>query len=121
MYEKEQHMTVTVTPKAHAKLVELGVGDDTFLRLGVKSGGCSGTTYNAELDDALTQSDTVVYEDNPVRIVTSRDQLEILDGLDIDYSDDLVKSGFRISNPNNAHSCGCGASFKQGGGCGDGG
>ena len=114
-------MTVTVTPKAEAKLVELGVGDETFLRLGVKSGGCSGMTYDASLDDELGQGDAVVYEAQPIRVVTARDQMQALDGLDIDYSDDLVKSGFRLSNPNNAHSCGCGASFKQGGGCGDGG
>jgi iron-sulfur cluster assembly protein len=114
-------MTVTVTPKAQAKLVELGVGDETFLRLGVKSGGCSGMTYDASLDDALGQGDAVVYEAQPIRVVTAREQMQALDGLDIDYSDDLVKSGFRLSNPNNAHSCGCGASFKQGEGCGNGG
>lgn len=35
-----------------------------------------------------------------------------LEGFEIDYSDDLVKSGFRFKNPNASGSCGCGSSFK---------
>ena len=46
-------MDIKVTEAAKAKLYEMGVSEDTFLRIGVKSGGCSGNTYDAVLDDNM--------------------------------------------------------------------
>jgi iron-sulfur cluster assembly protein len=113
-------LNIQVTKEAHDNLVQLGLDHTTFLRLGVKSGGCSGMTYDARLDRELHAGDQIVYHEPPVRIVAQRDQAALLNGLSIDYSTDLVRSGFRLSNPNNAQSCGCGASFKSGAGCGTG-
>ena len=113
-------MNIQVTQEAYDNLVKLGLDHATFLRLGVKSGGCSGMTYDARLDREIRTGDSIIYHEPPVRIVAHREQAALLDGLSIDYSNDLVKSGFRLSNPNNAHSCGCGASFKSSQGCGTG-
>ena len=111
-------MIITVSDQAHEQLRELGVGETTFLRLGVKPGGCSGMTYDARLDDELQSMDEVVYNRDAVRIVTDSQQKDALDGLEIGYSNDLVRSGFQLSNPNHVHSCGCGGSFSSDeGGC----
>ena len=47
-------MDIKVTEAAKVKLYDMGVSEDTFLRIGVKSGGCSGNTYDAVLDDKIT-------------------------------------------------------------------
>ncbi len=92
------------------------------MRLGVRPGGCAGMKYDAVIDDEMEATDQVVYESAPLRVVADSSTVQYLDGLNIDYSDDLVQSGFVLSNPNVQKSCGCGASFGEGGGgCGSGG
>ena len=56
-------------------------------------------------------TDQLVYQEDDLRVVADRRSAPYLDGLEIDYSDDLVRSGFRLKNPSAAKSCGCGASF----------
>ena len=52
-------MDIKVTENAKSKLYEMGVSEETFLRIGVKSGGCSGNTYDAILDDNMSEVDEV--------------------------------------------------------------
>ena len=104
--------SVQVTTKALAALRQHELQDGCFLRISVVAGGCSGHTYAAEIDDEFFITDLVVYESGPLRIVTDPDSAEFLDGLEIDYSDDLIRSGFRFKNPRAGGSCGCGSSFK---------
>ncbi len=121
-------MAVEVTDTAKSKLLELGVGGEKFLRIGVIAGGCSGFTYDALIDDIMEDSDKVYFESGELRIVSDQSCDAYLDGLSIDYSDDLVQAGFRLTNRNAVKSCGCGASFATdeaaapaSGGCGSGG
>ncbi|MFT5474193.1 MAG: iron-sulfur cluster assembly protein [Candidatus Promineifilaceae bacterium] len=121
-------VNIDVTEKAKSKLLELGLDDERFLRLGVRPGGCAGMTYDAVIDDTMEDGDQVVYQSDALRVVSDQANVVYLDGLKIDFSDDLVQSGFVLSNPNVKKSCGCGASFgpgegtaKSGGGCGSGG
>ncbi len=102
---------VEVTDKALDKLRDLGVSGEQFLRLSVVSGGCSGMTYQAAIDAVSTPFDKLMYENDGVRIVTDEQSFQFLEGLEIDYSDDLIKSGFKFSNKNAVKSCGCGSSF----------
>lgn len=104
-------MQLNITEKAKQELYAGGVGKDSYLRLGVTPGGCAGMSYSMILDDTLNEGDQVVYTEADLRVVTDPDSVQYLDGLHIDYSDDLVESGFRISNPNAQNSCGCGSSF----------
>ncbi len=104
-------MAVEITEKAHAELMKLDVGPDRFLRLDIVPGGCSGMTYKAALDSALRPDDEIIYEEGPLRIVADAGSVLFLDGLKIDYSDDLIRSGFRFLSPKSVQSCGCGASF----------
>jgi iron-sulfur cluster assembly protein len=92
----------------------MGVSDEIFLRIGVKSGGCSGNSYDAVLDDNMQEIDDVYYTEDKLRIVSDKVSSIYLDGLTIDFSDDLIEPGFRLTNANAKGSCGCGSSFSTG-------
>ena len=103
---------MTLTDNALQALEQMNLPTGTFLRIGIIPGGCSGHTYSATLDDEMFITDLVLYEKEGIRVVTDPDSVEYLAGLEIDYSDDLIRSGFRFSNPNATGCCGCGASFE---------
>jgi iron-sulfur cluster assembly accessory protein len=104
--------SIAITEKAKQELRRLEVGGNRFLRLNVVSGGCSGMTYSAGLDDAIKDGDDVLFEDADIKVVAEGGTAFFLEGLTIDYSDDLIRSGFRFINKNAKGSCGCGSSFK---------
>lgn len=125
-------MQIEVSEVAKTKLMELGLNREKFLRIGVIPGGCSGMTYDAVIDDVMENGDAVVFEAGDVRIVSDQFSTPYVEGLSIDYSDDLVQAGFRLTNKRAVKSCGCGSSFQTaeaepaaatagGGGCGSGG
>jgi iron-sulfur cluster assembly protein len=105
-------MKITVTNRAVEQLQGSGINRVQFLRLGVQQGGCAGTSYAAFADDSLTSHDAIIYDQQDVRIVTDSEFLPLIDGLNIDFSDDLIQPGFVLKNPNAKRSCGCGSSFK---------
>jgi iron-sulfur cluster assembly protein len=105
-------MMISITPKAKDELRHLGVGESHFMRISVIPGGCSGMTYTAGIDSSLADGDKLLYDADGLRIVSDVRSSMYLDGLAIDFSDDLIHSGFRFTNPNASHSCGCGASFE---------
>ena len=107
-------MDIKITEKAKQRLHDMGISDKIFLRIGVRSGGCSGNTYDAVLDDSMQEVDEVYYTDNKLRIVSDKVSSIYLDGLTIDFSDDLIEPGFRLTNSNAKGSCGCGSSFSTG-------
>jgi len=102
---------LTITPKAESELAKLEFGENGFLRINVVPGGCSGMTYTAAVDTDFSDEDVAVFESDSLRIVTDEGSAIFLEGLKIDFSDDLIRSGFRFTNPNASGSCGCGASF----------
>jgi iron-sulfur cluster assembly accessory protein len=104
-------MGITITDNARRKLAEYLEDQENFLRISVHSGGCSGMTYDAAIDTAMSETDKVVFDDDGIRIVADSREKFFLGGLQIDFSDDLVQSGFRLTNPNAIKSCGCGSSF----------
>ena len=104
-------MQITVTDKAVERLRGSGLNQDNFLRLGIQPGGCAGMSYAAYIDDGLTSADEVVFEQGELRIVAEAQFVPWLDGLTIDFSDDLIQPGFILKNPNAEQSCGCGSSF----------
>jgi iron-sulfur cluster assembly protein len=103
--------TIQITDKARRELKKLGAEGDSFLRITVISGGCSGMTYSASIDSTLNQNDQVIFQDNGLRVISDPDSTHFLSGLEVDYSDDLVQSGFRFKNPLAKKACGCGSSF----------
>jgi iron-sulfur cluster insertion protein len=83
------------------------------LRIAVSGGGCSGFRYGFSFDDQLNDDD-VVFERDGVALVVDDVSLELLNGAEIDFIEDLMGAAFQIRNPNAASSCGCGNSFSLG-------
>jgi iron-sulfur cluster assembly protein len=104
-------MSIQISEKAKKELIKLEATGPNFLRISVVAGGCSGMTYSACIDNTLSDTDQVLFEENDLRVVADPHSSMFLDGLQIDYSDDLIASGFRFKNPKAVKSCGCGASF----------
>ena len=100
-----------VAQRQVSKLMEQQGGLKFFLRLGVKGGGCSGLTYDVRLDDKLNEGDRV-FEIKGLKVVCDSKSLLYLDGMQLDYSTELVGGGFKFHNPNATGSCGCGTSFS---------
>ena len=82
-----------------------------FVRVGVKSGGCSGLSYDLKFDREQIESDKV-FEDNGVKIIVDTKSFLYLIGTTLDYSGGLNGSGFVFNNPNANRTCGCGESFS---------
>lgn len=104
-------LNIKISDRALAELKHLGAENEAFLRVSVIPGGCSGMTYSANLDSTMREGDELVFQSGGVRLVSDAKSASFLEGLKIDYSDDLVQSGFQFKNPNAVKSCGCGASF----------
>ncbi|MDD9334475.1 MAG: iron-sulfur cluster assembly accessory protein [Rickettsiaceae bacterium] len=81
------------------------------IRIGVKSGGCSGLSYYVEYADNKNKFDEVI-EDKGVRILIDPKALMYILASEMDYVEDKFKSGFTFNNPNEKGSCGCGKSFN---------
>ena len=81
------------------------------LKVSVVGGGCSGLQYQMELVPGAGPKDILV-ESRGVRISVDPKSAVFLSGSEIDYSTDLQKGGFRVTNPNARATCSCGDSFS---------
>ncbi len=82
-----------------------------YVRVGVKSGGCSGLSYELRFDNQISDTDKV-FEDNDVRILVDKKSFLYLVGTILEYSGGLNGKGFVFNNPNAQRTCGCGESFS---------
>lgn len=82
-----------------------------YVRVGVKSGGCSGLSYELKFDTKADETDKV-FEDNSVRIIVDKKSFLYLAGTILEYSGGLNGKGFVFNNPNAQRTCGCGESFS---------
>ncbi len=106
---------LTVTESAAKRVGELIAGDgdsSLMLRVEVSAGGCSGFQYGFDLDKEVKDDDKLI-EAHGIKVVVDEMSLEILNGAEVDYVDDLVGASFRIRIPNATASCGCGVSFSM--------
>lgn len=106
---------ITVTDRAKEKIAHLiheeGKPTDSFVRVGVEGGGCSGLSYQLVFDNELKEDDRI-FEDKGVKIVVSKKSFLYLVGTELDFSDGLNGKGFQFNNPNATRTCGCGESFS---------
>ena len=82
-----------------------------YVRVGVKSGGCSGLSYELKFDSEIKKEDKI-YEDNQVKIIADKKSILYLAGTILEYSGGLNGKGFVFNNPNAQRTCGCGESFS---------
>jgi iron-sulfur cluster assembly protein len=87
------------------------LGDNVFLRMGVKGGGCSGMSYSLEFDTEITPHDRE-FEIDGIKVVCDKKSYIYLTGTVLDYVQQGLTGGFTFVNPNAKSSCGCGTSFS---------
>ncbi len=107
---------IKVSDTAKQKVVTLMTEDGfdastDYVRVGVKSGGCSGLSYELNFDNKVEDGDKV-FEDNAVRIIVDKKSFLYLVGTTLEYSGGLNGKGFVFNNPNAQRTCGCGESFS---------
>ena len=83
----------------------------SFLRLGVKGGGCSGYSYVLQFDTTAREDDAVVGRADGIEVRVDPKSSTFLEGMVLDFSEGLGGKGFEFVNPNAKSSCGCGQSF----------
>ncbi|MGD9791247.1 MAG: iron-sulfur cluster insertion protein ErpA [Phycisphaerales bacterium] len=81
------------------------------LRVGVKGGGCSGFSYILDLTETHKETDEV-FEQHGVKIIVDPKSLLYLNGVTINFRDEIMGRGFVFDNPNATSTCGCGSSFQ---------
>jgi iron-sulfur cluster assembly protein len=105
---------ITVTESAKEQAIKLMKEENlinSFIRVGVKGGGCSGLSYDLFFDNVLNDGDHE-FESNGVKIVCDKKSLLYIFGTELDYSGGLNGKGFTFNNPNASRNCGCGQSFS---------
>ena len=107
---------IQVSEIAKNKVSELMADDGydaskDFVRVGVKSGGCSGLSYELKFDKEQHKSDKI-FENNNIKIIVDKKSFLYLVGTTLDYSGGLNGAGFVFKNPNANRTCGCGESFS---------
>jgi iron-sulfur cluster insertion protein len=105
---------IVVTESAARRIAALKQQEEAanaFLRISVSGGGCSGFQYGLDFDETQNPDDHV-FEQSGVTVVVDDVSLDLLNGAEIDFVEDLMGASFQIRNPNAASSCGCGNSFS---------
>ena len=106
-------MAITLTETAANEIKQIlesqNQGQDTYLRMGVAGGGCSGLQYSLGLDTEFDPSVDTCFDQHGVKLVTKKMFALHLDGTTIDFKDGPMGRGFAIDNPNYQSGCpGCG-------------
>jgi iron-sulfur cluster assembly protein len=106
-------MSITVTESA-ARQIQKQLqkrGNGVGLRLGVKASGCSGYAYVLDYADEIANDD-IVFDQYDVKVLVKQDDLDKLNGIELDYAKEGFNEAFKFNNPNVKGMCGCGESFS---------
>ena len=109
-------MAIVLTERAAAEIMTVIKAQEldaekTYLRLGVKGGGCSGFSYTLDLTENRSETDED-WELHGVKVICDSKSTIYLDGVEVDFKDELMGRGFVFNNPNATSTCGCGSSFS---------
>jgi len=85
--------------------------EKTYLRLGVKGGGCSGFSYTLDLTESVGENDEQ-WDLHGIKVICDPKSNIYLEGTQLDFKDEIMGRGFVFNNPNATHTCGCGSSFS---------
>ena len=109
-------MAITLTEGAAqevARVKEHGkYPEDSFLRIGVVAGGCSGFSYSLTFDESFDKTKDNKYDFHGVDVVVDKKSALYLDGTIVDWVETIEKRGFAFQNPSAVRTCGCGSSFQ---------
>ena len=105
-------MSLILTSSAAKRVATIAErqGKPAVLRLSVDGGGCAGFSYKFDLGEIAADDARAV--EGGVTLVVDPVSLDLLDGAQVDYVEDLTGAAFKVTNPNAASGCGCGSSFS---------
>jgi iron-sulfur cluster assembly protein len=114
-------VSITITEKAVSEVKRIITEQQTngnaqekiYLRMRVVGGGCSGFQHKLDLDPVVNDKIDQIFEYSGLPVVIDKKSVLYLDGVTVDFHDDLNRRGFSISNPNAKSTCGCGSSFSM--------
>lgn len=110
--EKAFQISVSELAASQVKLqLEKRGTPESYLRLGIKGGGCSGFSYVIMFEDSAPRERDVVFEQHGIKIIVDKKSLGYLNGATLEWEKTLIRQGFKFINPNEKSSCGCGHSF----------
>jgi iron-sulfur cluster assembly protein len=115
LMQTSSHRIVTLTPLAIDRVKEFLAKDKdqpNGLRIFVQPGGCSGYQYGMVLEKNA-RGDDISWTENGINVYIDDQSARLIEGAEIDFVETVQGSGFKISNPNAASSCGCGNSFER--------
>jgi iron-sulfur cluster assembly protein len=111
---------VVVTPKAAGEVKRImaeqaasGTAEKLYLRVRVVGGGCSGFQHKLDLDPTINEKLDDSFETHGIDVVVDKRSALYLQGVTVDFHDDLNKRGFSVDNPSAKTKCGCGSSFSM--------
>jgi iron-sulfur cluster insertion protein len=111
---------IIVTPKAADEVRRIvaeqqanGSSEKMYLRMRVVGGGCSGFQHKLDLDTQVNPKLDDVFHVHGVDVVVDKRSMLYLNGVTVDYHNDLNRRGFSVSNPQAKSTCGCGSSFSM--------
>lgn len=103
-----------VSDKAKEKIEQImheqGLDANSFVRVSVLGGGCSGLSYKMDFDTRLNPDDQE-FEDKGVKLVTDLRSFLYVCNTTLEFTDGLNGKGFHFQNPNATRTCACGESF----------
>ena len=104
---------ISITDKAISKIQEvLKEQNMKYFRIRVKGGGCSGFQYVFKSEDSINENKDIIFDFENLQILIDKNSMDFINESELDYKDELIGSGFSITNPNAKNSCGCGTSFS---------
>ena len=113
-------MSIVLTEKAAGEVKRIiseqqqaGGAEKIFLRMRVVGGGCSGFQHKLDLDPQVNPKLDEVSEIHGVPVAIDKRSLMYLEGVTVDFHDEINRRGFSISNPSAKTTCGCGSSFSM--------
>jgi iron-sulfur cluster insertion protein len=110
-------LPITLTEKAASEVRRIAADQAAetplYLRVRVVGGGCSGFQHKLDLDETVNEKLDETFESHGVNVVIDKRSMLYLDGVTVDFHDDLNKRGFSVSNPGAKTTCGCGSSFSM--------
>jgi iron-sulfur cluster assembly protein len=106
-------MSITITESAAKQITKQlqARGSGIGLSLGVKVSGCSGFSYVLGYAEEQAENETI-FENFGVKVLVKQEDLDKLEGIQLDYAKEGLNEAFKFSNPNATGECGCGKSFS---------
>jgi len=104
---------LTITEAAANQVKEMMTGDEDakYLRIGVQGGGCSGLSYGMGFESEIGDEDKKIQLEG-ISVLVDKESISMLEGVKVDYKQNMMGGGFTLDNPNAIASCGCGSSFR---------